>query len=381
MKRAYKFRLYPTPTQVHKLEQTLGLCCDLYNACLEQRRTAYRQNRVSVNVAMQMRELPDLKRDLPEIANVYSQVLQNVLWRVDEAYQHFFRRVREKNGKAGFPRFRSRRRYDSLTYPQLGFKIVGSRLHLSKIGNLKIRLHREIEGTIKTCTLKREVDEWYAIFVCDLPDAEPIRPESEIGIDVGLESFLATSDGEFVENPRFLQNSLKKLRRAQRSLARKKNKSHRRKKQVMRVAKLHRKVARQRADFQHKTACSLISKYDFIAIENLNVQGMVRNHSLARGISDVGWAGFADKLESKAVEAGKRVVRVAAHNTSQVCNGCGSLVPKELSVRQHECPDCGLSLHRDVNAARNILLKSRTARALPSGVKHCQTDASPQVFA
>ncbi len=156
MKHAYKFRLYPTPAQAHKLERTLGLCCDLYNACLEQRRTAYRSNHVSVNVAMQMRELPDLKAELPELHDLYSQVLQNVLWRVDEAFQHFFRRAREQNGKAGFPRFRSRRRYDSFTYPQLGFKIVSSRLHLSKIGNIRIRQHRALEGAIKTCTIKRE---------------------------------------------------------------------------------------------------------------------------------------------------------------------------------------------------------------------------------
>jgi putative transposase len=326
---------------------------------LEQRRTAYRRSGVLVNVAMQLRELPDLKDGLPELRDVYSQVLQNVLWRVDEAYKAFFRRVKQKNGKAGFPRFRSRRRYDSLTYPQLGFKIVGSRLHLSKIGNIKIRLHREIIGTIKTVTIKRDVDEWYAVFVCDLPNTEPILPQSEVGVDVGLESFLATSDGEFVENPRFLQKSLKKLRRAQRSLSRKTRGSYRRKKQVARVAKLHRTIARQRKDFQHKTAHKLVSKYDLIAIEDLNVAGMVKNHSLARGIADVAWASFANVLALKAEGAGKQVIRVAAHNTSQACSGCGSIVSKNLSVRQHRCPDCGLSLHRDVNAARNILLKSR----------------------
>ena len=232
MKKAFKFRLYPTPAQSRKMEHALVLCCDLYNACLEQRRTAYRHSKQSVAAAMQMRELPNLKAELPELRGVYSQTLQDVIWRVDLAYQHFFRRVREKNGKAGYPRYRSKRRYDSLTYPQLGFKIVGSRLHLSKLGNIKIRLHREIEGAIKTCTIKRDVDEWYAVFSCELPDTEPIEIKSEVGIDVGLESFLVTSDGEFIENPRLLQKSLRELRRAQRSLARKKRGSQRRKKQV-----------------------------------------------------------------------------------------------------------------------------------------------------
>lgn len=362
MKKSFKFRLYPTPEQSRRLEHTLGLCCNLYNACLEQRRVAYHRNGKSVNVVMQMRELPDIKGELPEVRDVYSQVLQNVLWRVDEAYQHFFRRAREQNGKAGFPRFRSRRRYDSLTYPQLGFKIVNDRLHLSKIGNIQINLHREIVGAIKTCTIKREVDEWYAIFVCELPNAEPIDIQSEIGIDVGLESFLATSDGEFVENPRLLQKSLRKLRRVNRSLSRKKRGSNRRKKQVARIAKLHRTIARQRRDFQHKTAYKLVSQYDLIGIEDLNVSGMVKNHHLARGISDVGWTSFANILSCKAEWAGKQVIRVSPNYTSQACSGCGSIVPKDLSVRQHDCPDCGLSLHRDVNAAKNILLKAKTVR-------------------
>ena len=381
MKKAFKFRLYPTPAQSRKMEHALVLCCDLYNVCLEQRRTAYRHSKQSVAAAMQMRELPNLKAELPELRGVYSQTLQDVIWRVDLAYQHFFRRVREKNGKAGYPRYRSKRRYDSLTYPQLGFKIVGSRLHLSKLGNIKIRLHREIEGAIKTCTIKRDVDEWYAVFSCELPDTEPIEIKSEVGIDVGLESFLVTSDGEFIENPRLLQKSLRELRRAQRSLARKKRGSQRRKKQVARVAKQHRKISRQRADFQHKTTRNLVTQYDHIAIEDLNVKGMVRNRSLARSISDAGWAAFADKLAFKAECAGKQVVRVPAYNTSQVCSGCGSLAPKSLSVRQHVCPECGLSLHRDINAARNILLKSKTVGTQPSGAKHRQPGASPQVFA
>ncbi len=363
MKKSYKYRLYPTQVQTRKIEHTLRLCCDLYNACLEQRRYAYQHGKIFINAAMQKHEVVMMKKELSEFKGVYSQVLAEVVWRVEGAYSRFFRRVRLKSGRAGYPRFHSYRRYDSFIYDGgNGFKIIGSRLHLSKIGNIRINIHRAIEGTIKTCRIKREVGEWYAIFTCEIPEAAARISQSEIGIDVGLESFLATSDGKFVENPRFLQKSLKKLRRAQRSLSRKKRGSIRRNKQRIHLAKLHRTISRQRKDFHHKVAVSLVSQYDMIAIEQLNIGGMIKSHHFARGILDVGWMSFTDILSSKAEWAGKRVIRVAPYNTSQVCSGCGSITPKDLSVRQHDCSDCGLSLHRDVNAARNILLKSRMVR-------------------
>jgi putative transposase len=368
MLKAFRYRLYPNHTQTEKLNHTLDLCRELYNAALEQRRTAYRIQRQSVSAVQQMRELPDLKRALPEVGEVYSQVLQDVLWRVDTAFQNFFRRVKSQRGKAGYPRFQDRRRYDSFTYPQMGFAIAQGRLCLSKIGHLKIKLHRPIEGTFKTCTLKREVDEWHVVFVCELPDPDPLEPKSAVGIDVGLESFLATSEGEFVDNPRWLAHSLKKLRRAQRVLARKQRGGTNRHKDSGLVAKQHRTVKRQRLDFHHKVARNLVDRYEVIAIEDLNVAGLVKNRCLARAISDVGWAGFADILAGKAAYAGRRVVRVNPAYTSQVCSSCGCLVRKELSERWHACPDCGLSLHRDVNAARNIL-KAAGARPLGANVE------------
>ncbi len=368
MRKAFKYRLYPNREQAVKLNRTLELCRELYNAALEQRRAAYRVRRKSVSAAQQMRELPDLKVAVPEVSAVYSQVLQDVLWRVDTAFRNFFRRVKQKNGKAGYPRFQSKNRYDSFTYPQLGFSIAQGRLCLSKIGNLKIKLHRPIEGTIKTCTLKREVDEWYVVFACEIAEVVPVEPQVTVGIDVGLESFLATSDGEFIENPRWLAHALKKLRRAQRSLARKKRGGQNRLKARLCVAKQHRTVKRQRLDFQHQVARSLVDRYDTLVIEDLNVAGLVKNHRLARSISDVGWAGFANILACKAAYAGKSVVRVNPSYTSQVCSGCGGLVRKELAERWHTCPDCGLSLHRDVNAARNIL-KAAGARPLGGNVE------------
>jgi putative transposase len=368
MLKAFKYRLYPNREQAAKLNQTLDLCRELYNAALEQRRTVYRTRRKSVSAAQQMRELPDLKQALPEVGAVYSQVLQDVLWRVDTAYQNFFRRVKSQKGKAGYPRYQGRRRYDSFCYPQSGFALAQGRLCLSKIGNLKIKLHRPIEGTIKTCTLKREVDEWYVVLACEIAEVEPVESRSAVGIDVGLESFLVTSDGEFIANPRWLAHSLKKLRRAQRSLTRKKRGGQNRTKVRLRVAKQHCTAKRQRLDFHHKVARNLVDRYDVIAIEDLNVAGLVKNRCLARAISDVGWAGFANILEHKAAYAGGQVIRVNPAYTSEVCSGCGCLVRKELSERWHSCPDCGLSLHRDTNAARNIL-KAAGARPLGGNVE------------
>lgn len=231
------------------------------------------------------------------------------------------------------------------------------RLCLSKIGNLKVKWHRPIEGRIKTCTIRRDVDQWFVSFVCELPDPQRVLPLSEVGIDVGIESFAVTSAGEFVENPRFLTEWLPKLRRAQRALSRAKRGSHRRAKARLRVARLHRKVRRLRLNFHHQIARELVNRFDYIAMEELNVAGMVRNRHLARHISDVGWAQFGRVLECKAAEAGKTVIRIDARYTSQVCSGCGAVVEKDLSVRWHECPHCGLSMHRDHNAARNILAK------------------------
>lgn len=363
MIKSYKFKLYPNQAQGERLRCTLSMCAELYNACLEQRKIAWRDRHISISVYQQKRELPDLKAADPRWKEIYSSVLQDTVFRVDSSFQHFFRRVKQKNGKAGFPRFRSWRRYDSFTYSsQQGVKLVDNRLHLSKIGNIKIKLHRPIEGQIKTCTLKREIDEWYVVFSCELPEVPAVPIQSEIGLDMGIESFLTTSEGEKIENPRPLKESLKALRRAHRSLSRKQRGSKRRQKQVKRVAKTYRQVTRQRRDFQFNLAKTLVSQYDALYVEDLQVSNMVRNHSLAQAISDVSWSSFLSALAFKAECAGKQVIFVNPQHTSQACSGCGSIVKKDLAVRWHTCPDCGLSLHRDHNAAINIMSKGRGHR-------------------
>ena len=278
-----------------------------------------------------------------------------MLKRLEKAYKAFFRRIKA-GVKAGFPRFQGRDRYDSITYPQSGFSLSGDVAYFSKIGNIRLRLSRPLEGKVKTATIIRDCGEWYVSYACEI-EAQPLPATgNSVGVDVGTTWFAITSDGEFVENPRHFQNAMKKLRVAQRSVARKKNKrSNARRKAVRVVAKLHRKVSRQRLDFHHKTAVKLVRENDLIAHEDLNVGGLGRGN-LARSIHDVGWSQFFQVLAFKAECTGKRVVAVDPRYTSQRCNVCGH-TEKANRVNQSKfvCRDCDHTANADHNAALNIL--------------------------
>ena len=357
MRKAFRSRLCPTKVQEAELFNQLRLCRNLYNAGLEERIGAYRKAKVTRNYYDQANTLSEIKEALPEYKGVYSQVLQDVLKRLDKAYQAFFRRVKAGQ-KAGFPRFQGRDRYDSFTYPQSGFSVAedGCTAYFSKVGNVRIRLSRPLEGKVKTATIIHDCGEWYVSYVCEVEaQLQPMTGQS-VGIDVGTTHFLITSDGEFVNNPRHFQNAMKKLRVAQRSVSRKTNKrSNTRRKAVRVVAKLHRKVSRQRLDFHHKQARKLVNENDLIAHENLNVGGMGRGN-LARSIHDVGWSQFFQILAFKAECAGKRVVAVDPRYTSQKCNACGH-TEKANRVNQAKfvCCSCGHTANADHNAALNIL--------------------------
>ena len=357
MRKAFRSRLCPTKVQDAELFNQLRLCRNLYNAGLEERIGAYRKAKVTRNYYDQANTLSEIKEALPEYKGVYSQVLQDVLKRLDKAYQAFFRRVKAGQ-KAGFPRFQGRDRYDSFTYPQSGFSVAedGCTAYFSKVGNVRIRLSRPLEGKVKTATIIHDCGEWYVSYVCEVEaQLQPMTGQS-VGIDVGTTHFLITSDGEFVNNPRHFQNAMKKLRVAQRSVSRKTNKrSNTRRKAVRVVAKLHRKVSRQRLDFHHKQARKLVNENDLIAHENLNVGGMGRGN-LARSIHDVGWSQFFQILAFKAECAGKRVVAVDPRYTSQKCNACGH-TEKANRVNQAKfvCRSCGHTANADHNAALNIL--------------------------
>lgn len=370
LRKTYKFKLKPTPAQARMLDSIVWACRRLYNTALEQRITLYKQRGVSVSQYAQEAELKDLRAAMPEYAAVHSHVLQDVLARLNKTYQDFFRRVTTGHGgqTPGFPRFQGRNRWHSFTYKEYGngARLDNGFLVLSKIGRMAVRWSRLMEGTPKTVTLSREADGWYVCFSCADVPRQPLAPTGqEIGIDLGLESFATLSDGTMIHNPRCYRKAERRLKTAQRKVARRKKGSNRRRQAVKLLAKAHQAVKRQRQDFQQKAALKLVQQYDTIYHEDLQVANMVKNHHLAKSISDAGWSAFLTILAFKAAYAGKQAVAVQPAYTSQRCSGCGVIVSKGLSVRWHSCPDCGTSLHRDHNAARNI---ERAGQALQGEV-------------
>ncbi len=361
-RKTFKYRLQPTPAQAAQLGATLRVCRELYNAALQERRDAWKMCHVSVNYYQQKGQLPQIRQLREDCAAIHSQVLQDVVLRVDRTFKAFFRRVKAGE-KAGYPRFKGRGRYRSFTYPQWGngASLVGNRLLLSKIGHIAVRWSRPLEGTPKTVSIIEEADGWYVCCSCaDVPVQPLPLTGEETGIDVGLESFLTLASGEQVANPRHYRKAEKALAKAQRRKDRRKKGSRRRRKAVLLLRKKYQKVARQRRDFHHKTARSLLTQYDTVYFESLQVANMAQNEHLAKSIYDAGWSQFCAILTFKAENAGKRAIAVPPAYTSQRCSGCGVLVQKGLSVRWHECPDCGASLHRDHNAALNILWVGQT---------------------
>src|SRR5262245_45644790 len=351
--KAYKYKLKTSAKIIDVFESWLALLCELYNADLQERRDSYLINHLSINYKAQANQAPEIKKDRPEFARIHSQVIQNVLKRVEFAFDNFFRRAKEGQ-KPGFPRFRSRSRYDSFTYPQSGFSLKGRKLHLSKIGKVDLHLSRPIEGEIKTCTIKREADGWYVIFAVEEPKKEvAVAPKESVGVDVGIESFATLSDDEAapIENPRYFRRAERDLKKAQRRVSRRVKGSKRRKRAVRLLQKKHLKVKRQRRDFHFKEARKLVGQYQSIKVEDLNIQGMVKNHHLAKSISDAGWGQFIMIIIFKAEEAGRTVIKVNPSYTSQECSRCGNRNRITLATRIYRCTQCGLVIHRDRNGA------------------------------
>ncbi|PYS50168.1 MAG: transposase [Acidobacteria bacterium] len=341
--RTFKFRIYPSKAQTTRLNKTLAFCCELYNAGLQERRDAYRLERKSIRYVEQANQLPEIKEIRPEFNEIHSQVLQDVLRRLDKAFQNFFRRVKERKEKAGFPRFRSHKRYDSFTYAQSGFALRDGKLRLSKIGDVRIKLHRPIEGKVKTLTITRSTTgKWYACFSVEVEARALPKCDRSVGIDVGLSSFCALSTGEQVANPRFFRSDEKALAKAQRKEKRKA------------ARRIHERIANRRRDFAHQLSRALVSMFGLIAFEDLNIKGMVKNHCLAKSIQDAAWKQLIQYTTYKAADAGREVRTVDPRGTSQRCSACGAIVVKDLSQRIHDC-SCGLRLDRDHNAAINIL--------------------------
>jgi putative transposase len=366
MMKSYKYKLKPSAKIIAIFESWLALLCELYNAALQERRDAYRINHLSINYTAQANQLPGIKKDRPDLARIHSQVIQNVLKRVESAFENFFRRVKEGQ-RAGFPRFRSRSRYVSFTYPQSGFSLKGKKLHLSKIGKVEVHLSRQIEGEIKTCMIKQEADGWYVIFsVEEVKKEVPPAAKESVGVDVGIESFATLSDDEAepIENPQYFRHAERDVKKAQRRVSRRVKGGKRRKKAVRQLQKKHLKVKRQRRDFHFKEARKLVNQYQSLKVEDLNIRGMVKNHHLAKSISDAGWGQFIEIVVFKAEEAGRRVIKVNPSYTSQDCSRCGHRNQIGLATRIYRCAQCELVIHRDRNGAKRIEQKGR---ADPSG--------------
>ena len=364
MERAYKFKLYPKPEQVEALEDSLELCRRLYNAALEHRIAAYRSGQ-SVTYHAQQNELPAIKEEMPKYAGVHSQVLQQTLRRLDLAFQNFFRRVMEKRGgknvKAGFPRFKAKGRFNSLAYPQSGFRLLpNGHLWLSRIGEVRMFMHRWPKGKTKTLCVKRSCGDWYAVFVVEKPDPPRRRVETLVGNDVGLRYLNAQSTGDRMPAPEFYRKAERRLKRANRRLSRTEKGSGGREKARVKLALAHRKVERQRNDFLHKLSRRLVDGADLNVFERLNIAGMARNPHLSKSIYDAAWGKFLGFTVYKAEEAGRLVAFVDPRGSSHECSNCGETKLTQLGKDVFQCLRCGLIMCRHVNAARVIL--SRVGR-------------------
>jgi putative transposase len=393
--KAYKYRIYPNKTVAAKLEWTLDRCRELYNASLDERSSAYRVTRkipiefcgnvavlneakpdgLSIGCYQQINDLPEIKESRPEYKEIGAHVLCNVIKRVDRAMAGFFSRIK-KGQTPGYPRFKGKYRYNSFTYPDTkGLKLNGKVLTLPKIGMVNVKLHRPIEGTIKTATIKREGEHWYVVFACEAEACLHLPYTDEaIGIDLGVLHLATLSTGDTIENPKHYRRASKKLATLQQALSRKKRGSHRRKKAARQVAKHYRKIASQRRDYLHKQSRQLVNTYATIVFEDIKPAHLVKapkpkqdeqgkylpngataKAGLNKSIQDTGWSQLITMCESKAECAGSvLVIRVDPKYTSQVCSGCGTIKKKELSERWHSC-ECGCELDRDHNAAINIL--------------------------
>jgi putative transposase len=361
MIRTCTVKLGRAPAQEEKLALVLGLCCTLYNAALQQRREAWDRQHRSLTFYDQCKELTQLRADDPDYRQLPAQMTRvTVLHRLDKAFSGFFRRVK-RGQKPGFPRFRSRDRFDTLTFTTAGWRIEGHHLivHAGQspiVLRMRNAIHRT--GKIMGLRLVRKGERWWAHFLVDIGSAPAVQPSTHgVGIDVGLRTFATLSDGTTIEHPHFLARGLEQVKAAQRAVSRKVKGSRNRVKAKRALGQVHERIANRRRNFIHQVVANLVKVYDGFAIEDLDVQQMAQtspSRGLARGIMESGWSLFGAHLAAKAEEAGLSVVRVNPRGTSQRCSACGSLVRKALGDRVHACSACGLVLDRDENAARNI---------------------------
>ena len=362
--RAYKFRIYPDATRQEEIDERLVLAQQFYNKILERSIASYQNGKTKVSMAQFNRFVKEIIQEDKKYLKLYSQTRCEIEYRLLKAYQNFFRRIKERKKKAGFPRFRSRDRYKSMTYPQDNgsFSIHKGRLRVSRIGSMPIEMRRTTEGKIKTLSIKKDADKYYAIFTAiteiKIPEVENSNP---VGIDLGLNSFIALSDGTKVEKPKFMQQKKRRITLWQKRVARRDKGSKRREKAKAGLQKTYEHITNQSDDYLHKLSKTLvISGYTSFAVEDLQIQNMVKNHRLAGAIHNASWNRFIQLRSYKAESAGSRVEKVDARNTSKTCSNCGNIQDMPLSERTYNCQRCGMSKDRDINASINILHMATT---------------------
>jgi putative transposase len=355
--KTFAYRLYPSKAQKRLLKSTIETCRRFYNDCLAERKTVYESEGRTVSKVEQLRRVKELKATSPYATGIHSHVFQVVVADLDKAFRAFFRRVKSGE-KPGYPRFKGRDRFDSFGLKEYGngFKLSGRRLKVSGVGRIAVRWHRELPSEPSTLRIVRKADGWYACFTCEVPVVDLPPTGKHVGLDVGIKNIITDSSGNSTDNPKWYMAGQKKLRVLQRSVSRKKKGSSTRRKSVKSLQRHHLKISRQRQDFLNKLANKLVCENDLIVLEDLQIRNLVKNQRLSKSILDAGWQYLVSKLHGKAEEAGRVVIRVNPAYTSKSCSGCGHIFEgQKLSDRWITCPECGLSLDRDHNAAINIL--------------------------
>lgn len=366
MKLSYKYRLYLNKAQTEILQQNFNFCCFLYNCALQERNSHYKIFGKGVSYSFQSAQLPDIKKEFAEqTQSIYSQSLQQVLKRLDRSYQNFFRRVKQKASKAGFPRFKSADRFRSIVFPQSDLNGFGVKLLENKKldifgipGEIRVKWHRPFQGRCKQVSLLKQADKFYIILSCDEVPLEPLHKTGKTtAIDLGLTSFITTDDGTKFHHPKPYKTAKEKLAYRNKKLAAKQRGSNNRKRAKQSLAKAYQKISNIRDNFLHQAAKQLVKENDTVIIEKLNVKGMLEAKGFEvskSNIQDASWARFASLLIYKAERAGRIIIEVDPRNTSKMCSNCQNIKELTLRDREYHCEACGFAMDRDQNAALNI---------------------------